>query len=116
MKATLDSVFQVAFGAELDSMCGSSEEGKNFSNAFDDASSNTVFRYVDIFWKIKKFLNIGAEAAMKKNTKIVNDFVFKLIHTKIEQMESSKDKSSVSEISLRCFFFFFRDSSLSTIA
>ncbi|PON56767.1 Cytochrome P450, E-class, group IV [Trema orientale] len=93
MKATLDSMFQVAFGAELDSMCGSSEEGKNFSNAFDDASSMTIFRYVDIFWKIKKFLNIGAEATMKKNTKIVNDFVFKLISKKIEQMGSSKEES-----------------------
>ncbi|KAL5571498.1 hypothetical protein UlMin_021095, partial [Ulmus minor] len=95
MKATLDSMFQVAFGAELDSMCGSSEEGKNFSNAFDDASSMTIWRYVDVFWKIKKFLNIGAEAAMKRNTKIVNDFVFKLIQNKIEQMQSSKDKSDM---------------------
>uniref|UniRef100_A0ABL6WNR0 Cytochrome P450 n=1 Tax=Cannabis sativa TaxID=3483 RepID=A0ABL6WNR0_CANSA len=93
MKATLDSMFQVAFGVELDSMCGSSEEGKKFSIAFDDASAMTLFRYVDILWKIKKFLNIGSEASMKKKTKIINDFVFKIIHTKIELMESSKDKS-----------------------
>ena len=104
MKATLDSMFQVAFGAELDSMCGSSEEGKNFSNAFDDASSMTIWRYVDVFWKIKKFLNIGAEAAMKRNTKIVNDFVFKLIQNKIEQMQSSKDKSEVSELANELLF------------
>ena len=98
MKATLDSIFQVAFGAELDSMCGSSEEGKRFSNAFDDASSMTVWRYVDVFWKIKKFLNIGAEADMKKKTKIVNDFVFKLIQNKIEHMKNSTEENSpVSE-------------------
>ncbi|XP_030485387.2 cytochrome P450 704C1 [Cannabis sativa] len=93
MKAILDSIFQVAFGLELDTMCGSSEEGKNFSVAFDDASAITLFRYVDIFWKIKKFLNIGAEASMKKTIKIINDFVFKIIRKKIELMESSKDKS-----------------------
>lgn len=98
MKATLDSIFQVAFGAELDSMCGSSEEGKSFSNAFDDASSITLWRYVDVFWKLKKFLNIGSEAALKKKTKIINEFAFKLISNKIEQMKNSKDKSSVSEI------------------
>ena len=98
MKAILDSMFQVAFGTELDSMCGSSQEGKRFSNAFDDASSMTLFRYVDIFWKIKKFLNIGAEATMKKNTKIINDFVLKLIRKKIKQMESSKEKSPVCGI------------------
>ncbi|GMN43030.1 hypothetical protein TIFTF001_012232 [Ficus carica] len=94
MKATLDSIFQVAFGAELDSMCGSSEEGKSFSNAFDEASSITLWRYVDVFWKLKKFLNIGSEAALKKKTKIINEFAFKLISNKIEQMKNSKDKSS----------------------
>ncbi|KAM3746347.1 hypothetical protein ACB098_06G196200 [Castanea mollissima] len=95
MKSTMDSLFQVAFGIELDSMCGSDEEGKNFSNAFNDSSAMTLFRYVDIFWRIKKFLNIGSEAMLKRSTKIVNDFVFKLIHSKIEQMKNSEDESSM---------------------
>ncbi|KVH91172.1 cytochrome P450 [Cynara cardunculus var. scolymus] len=59
---TLDSIFKVAFGIDLDSMCGSNEEGVRFSNAFDDASAMTLKRYVDVTWKIKKFLNIGSEA------------------------------------------------------
>lgn len=101
MKSILDSLFQVAFGIELDSMCGSNEEGKNFSNAFDDSSSVTLLRYVDIFWRIKKFLNIGSEAALKKSTKIINAFVFKLIHSKMEQMRNSKDECSVGEQELR---------------
>ncbi|XP_062090547.1 cytochrome P450 704C1-like isoform X1 [Humulus lupulus] len=100
MKAILDSMFQVAFGVELDSMCGSSEEGKKFSIAFDDASAMTLFRYVDIFWKIKKILNIGAEASMKKKIKIINDFVFKIIRKKIELMESSKDKSLMKRVDI----------------
>ncbi|KAH0731219.1 hypothetical protein KY290_002248 [Solanum tuberosum] len=62
MKATLDSIFRVAFGVELDSMCGSNEQGKNFIAAFDDASAMTLWRYVDILWKIKRFLNIGSKA------------------------------------------------------
>lgn len=104
MKATLDSIFKVAFGAELNSMCGSNEEGKNFSNAFDNASEITVWRYVDVFWKIKKFLNIGSEAAMKQNTKTVNDFVYKLISNKINRMQSSRDDSSVSDLVMSfCF-------------
>ncbi|XP_057986060.1 cytochrome P450 704C1 isoform X2 [Hevea brasiliensis] len=36
MKSTLDSIFRVAFGVELDSMCGSNEEGVIFTNAFDN--------------------------------------------------------------------------------
>jgi len=91
MKSTLDSIFQVAFGTELNSMCGSSEEGKNFANAFDTASALTLYRYVDIFWKIKKFLNIGSEATLRKNTEVLNEFVIKLINTRILQMNSEGD-------------------------
>uniref|UniRef100_A0A6N2MY13 Uncharacterized protein n=1 Tax=Salix viminalis TaxID=40686 RepID=A0A6N2MY13_SALVM len=91
MKSTLDSIFKVAFGVELDSMCGSNEEGVKFTRAFDDASALTLWRYVDVFWKIKRFLNIGSEAALKKNVKVVNDFVYKLINKKIELMRDSEE-------------------------
>ncbi|XP_021748511.1 cytochrome P450 704C1-like [Chenopodium quinoa] len=74
MKSTLDSIFKVALGVDLDSMCGSNEEGKKFGQAFDDASASTMLRYVDIFWPIKKFLNIGAEAKLKRSVKIVDEF------------------------------------------
>ena len=105
MKSTLDSISKVAFGVELDSMCGSNLEGKEFTAAFDDSSAAIVFRYVDIFWKIKRFLNIGSEAALKKNIKVVDNFVYKLIHNKIEQMRNSKDDSSVSKLELlKCLY------------
>ncbi|KAG5009309.1 hypothetical protein AAZX31_07G079300 [Glycine max] len=90
MKSTLDSIFHVAFGTELDSMCGSNQEGKIFADAFDTSSALTLYRYVDVFWKIKKFLNIGSEARLKKNTEVVMEFVFKLINTRIQQMQTSK--------------------------
>jgi hypothetical protein len=96
MKSTLDSIFKVAFGTEIDSMRGSSEEGKNFANTFDTASALTLYRYVDVFWKIKKFLNIGSEAALRNNTEILNEFVIKLINTRIQQMKKSKGDSVVS--------------------
>uniref|UniRef100_A0A0V0ICR2 Putative ovule protein n=1 Tax=Solanum chacoense TaxID=4108 RepID=A0A0V0ICR2_SOLCH len=86
MKATLDSIFKVAFGVELDSMCGSNEEGKKFGDAFDNASEMTLWRYVDIFWKIKRTLNIGSEAKLRNNIRTIDEFVYKLIHRKTEQM------------------------------
>ena len=98
MKSTLDSIFKVAFGVELDSMCGSSEEGTNFSQAFDDSSAMTLWRYVDLSWQIKKYLNIGSEALLKKNIEVVDAFVYKLIHSKIEQMHNPQDNSSVSQL------------------
>ncbi|KAF8380393.1 hypothetical protein HHK36_027878 [Tetracentron sinense] len=88
MKSTLDSIFKVAFGVELDSMCGSSEEGACFANAFDDSSAMTLWRYVDTFWKIKRFFNIGPEAALRKNIKVIDAFVYKLIHSKTKQVRN----------------------------
>ncbi|KAJ0612409.1 putative abieta-7,13-dien-18-ol hydroxylase [Helianthus annuus] len=69
MKATADSIFKVAFGVALDNLSGSNEEGVRFSRAFDDANELTYTRLVDITWKIKKYLNIGSEAELKKNLK-----------------------------------------------
>ncbi|CAI0401204.1 unnamed protein product [Linum tenue] len=97
MKSTLDSIFKVAFGVELDSMCGSNEEGREFSNAFDDASAISLWRYVDVFWKVKKFFNIGSEATLKKKVKIINDFVYKLINSKIQQMKTQTNRSSMKK-------------------
>ncbi|KAK3435049.1 hypothetical protein EUGRSUZ_D02436, partial [Eucalyptus grandis] len=105
MKSTLDSIFKVAFGVELDSMCGTNEEGAEFSRAFDDASAMTLWRYVDISWEIKKFLNIGSEAALKKNIRIIDNFVYKLIRRKIEQMHNAtNDPSMKKENTLSRFF------------
>ncbi|KAH0766259.1 hypothetical protein KY285_002130 [Solanum tuberosum] len=94
MKATLDSIFRVAFGVELDSMCGSNEEGKKFSDAFDDASALTVRRYVDILWKIKRSLNIGLESKLKENIRTVDVFIHKMIQRKTEEM--SKPEADLS--------------------
>ncbi|KAI3918107.1 hypothetical protein MKX01_041427 [Papaver californicum] len=97
LKATLDSTFQVAFGIQLDSMCGSSDEGTLFANAFDDSSEMTAWRYVDASWMIKRFLNIGSEAKLKKDVKVIDEFVYKLIHTKIDQMSNSPNDSSMKK-------------------
>ncbi|KAK4476533.1 hypothetical protein RD792_015689 [Penstemon davidsonii] len=91
MKSTLDSISRVAFGVELDSLCGSNDESEKFSKAFDDASAMTAWRYVDVLWKIKKALNLGLEAKLKKNIEVVDGFVYKLIHNKIGQMHTLQD-------------------------
>ena len=65
MKSTMDFLFPVAFGIELDNMCGSNEEGQNFCDAFNDSSAMILWRYVEIFWRIKKFQSIGLEETIK---------------------------------------------------
>ncbi|WOL05715.1 Cytochrome P450 [Canna indica] len=92
MKSTLDSISKVGFGVELDTLSGSNEQGKAFAKAFDDSSAQILLRFLDIFWKVKRFLNIGSEATMKKNLKVIDNFVYKLIDTKIEQMSRRQDE------------------------
>ncbi|KAL6008026.1 hypothetical protein ACLOJK_033532 [Asimina triloba] len=98
MKSTLDSIFKVGFGAELDSLRGSSEEANQFAEAFDDSSALIFWRYVDPFWKLKRYFNIGSESALKKKRKVIDEFVYKLIHSKEEEMSGQQDSVKKGDI------------------
>ncbi|KAJ6328489.1 hypothetical protein OIU77_010224 [Salix suchowensis] len=82
MRCTLNSIFKVGFGVELNCLEGSSKEGTEFMKAFDDSNALVFSRYVDPLWKLKRYFNIGSEAALKKNIKIIDAFVTNLIRTK----------------------------------
>ncbi|XP_072963442.1 cytochrome P450 704C1-like isoform X2 [Typha angustifolia] len=97
MKATLDSIFRIGFGCELGVLSGSNKEGKAFAKAFDETNRQLLTRYFDVFWKIKRFLNIGSEAIMKKNVKLIDDFVYKVIDRKIEQMSKQQQETMKKE-------------------
>lgn len=96
MKSTLDSVFTVLLGVELDGMCKTSEEGTRFSVAFDTASEMVRYRYVDLFWKIKRFFNVGSEAVLRKCVDELDEFVYKIINSKIAQVKNSHPDLLVS--------------------
>lgn len=85
MRCTLDSIFEVGFGVELnclDSEGSSSEEASRFSKAFDALNALVYRRFLDPFWKLKRFLHVSSEACLRKEAKVVDDFVKKLIVTK----------------------------------
>ncbi|RWR89318.1 p450 domain-containing protein [Cinnamomum micranthum f. kanehirae] len=98
MKATLDSIFKVGFGTELNTLSGSNEEGNRFAEAFDDSSALTFYRYVDVFWKLKKLLNIGSEAVLMEKSKVLDQFVYNVIETKKEQISSQQDTMPKEDI------------------
>lgn len=66
------------------------KRAKHSRRHFDEASAQTLYRVFDIFWNVKRFLNIGAEARMKKNVKLIDDFIYNMIDKKIEQMSTQK--------------------------
>lgn len=106
MKSALDSILQVSFGIDIeDSIQGSDEEITKFSTAFDTSSSMTLWRYVDVFWPIKKALNIGSEGTLKKNMSIVDEYIYKLIHNALGQRDKLGNNTAVSELVLLLLSF-----------
>lgn len=117
MKSTLDSIFKVGFGFDLDTLSGSDEVSNRFMTAFDDSNGITYWRYVDLLWRVKRYFNFGSEAILKKNIDVVDSFVFEWIEHKREQMKNGKLNVSVikdidqvptfcySSYFLRCFLF-----------
>lgn len=90
MKSTLDSIFKVGFGVDLNTLSGLDFLGNQFIRAFDDSNVIVYWRYVDLLWRIKKFLNLGSEAALKRNIKVIDSFIFELIRCKREQMTNKE--------------------------
>ena len=95
MRCTLDSIFKVGFGVDLNCLDGSSKEGVKFMKAFDDANALVYWRYVDPSWKLKRVLNISSEAALKKNIKVINTFVNGVITRKRKQVAELQDSVSM---------------------
>lgn len=98
MHCTLDSIFKVGFGVDLNCLEGSSEEGGVFIKAFDDSNALIYWRYVDPLWKLKRFLNVGCEAALRNNIKLINDFVLNLISKRREQLEKNQHCNEKEDI------------------
>ena len=49
MQCTLDSIFKIGFGVELNCLEGLSNEGTAFMKAFDDSNALVFWHYVDPF-------------------------------------------------------------------
>ncbi|KAL9234403.1 hypothetical protein vseg_009280 [Gypsophila vaccaria] len=98
MRCTLDSIFKVGFGVDLNCLEGSSNEGVEFMKAFDDANALVYWRYVDPSWKIKRALNVGSEASLKKNIKVINAFVNGVITRKRQQLDEQHDSNVKEDI------------------
>ncbi|KAE8782135.1 hypothetical protein D1007_44518 [Hordeum vulgare] len=86
MRSTLDSIFTIGFGVKLGALSNSNQEGAAFARAFEDASEQVLYRFLDPLWKAKRLLGVLSEAAMKRSVRTINDFVYAVIDRKIEQM------------------------------
>ncbi|KAF8028239.1 hypothetical protein BT93_E0983 [Corymbia citriodora subsp. variegata] len=96
MRCTLDSIFKVGFGVELNCMEGSSKEGRAFMKAFDEANALIYWRYVDPSWKLKRLFNIGSEARLRSNITLIDNFVHQLIRNKRNQLPGQRQRPNAN--------------------
>ena len=101
MKATMDSIFTIAVGVDLDTLSGS-DEGSRFAAALDDASEFTLLRFVNAFWKVSRFLNVGAEAALRRRIEVVDEFMYKRIRARADEIsDDGEAHDTVSMLRLK---------------
>jgi len=101
LRATMDSIFTIAFGLDLDTLMGGSEKGSRFAAAFDDASEFTLLRYVNAFWKAQRFLGVGSEAKLRQRVKVVDEFVYKCIRDRAQELSHSKATEDAVPVSAK---------------
>lgn len=94
-KAAMDSIFAVTFGSDLNTLMGTTsssgvdgEEASRFAAAVDDASEFALLRYVNPFWKAMRLLNVGPEAALRDRIKVVDEFVYRRIRARSEDLSA----------------------------
>ncbi|KAF3775340.1 Cytochrome P450 704C1 [Nymphaea thermarum] len=84
-KYSMDCIFEVGFGLKLNILDGSNEEAIRFAKAFDESNALTYHRYCNLFWKVKRFFNVGTEATLRKNIAVIDEFVRKIISSRRKQ-------------------------------
>jgi len=87
---TMDSICEIAFGQDIDTLHSDSTFGK----AFDSAQAITTLRFLrpPLIWKLERFLNIGGERQLKKDVQLLRKFCEKIItdRQKIKQDDLRK--------------------------
>ena len=87
MSSTMDGISKLGFGIEVNSLSiDNSGPGSSFANAFDNANAFLFGRHFDPIWKLKRYFNIGLEVVVKKNIKFVDDFVYKVIQSRRDEI------------------------------
>ncbi|OMO93239.1 Cytochrome P450 [Corchorus capsularis] len=97
MRMTLDSICKVGFGVEIGTLAPNLPDNK-FAQAFDTANIIVTLRFIDPFWKLKRFLNVGSEALLEKSIKIIDEFTYNVIRRRKAEIKETKETCKTSKI------------------
>lgn len=86
MRLTLDGICKVGFGVDIGTLSPSLPEVP-FATNFDNANEAVTYRFYDPLWPLKQLLNVGREAVLARSVKAVDDFTYKVIHTRRAELQ-----------------------------
>ncbi|CAM6114405.1 unnamed protein product [Calypogeia fissa] len=97
MRLTLDSICKVGFGVDIGYLTPELP-ALPFATAFDCANFLAVRRYIDLFWKIKRTLNIGTEAKLRSYLNVMDTFLYNMIDNRRREMQKDPNKEGRPDI------------------
>jgi len=87
LRSTMDGICKLGFGVDINSLTNTNSGAEaSFAMAFDTANALLMWRYFDVAWKLKRYFNFLSEATMKNNIKTVDDFVYKVIQSRKQEI------------------------------
>jgi cytochrome P450 len=93
-KYTMDSFFKIAFGITTDTIMEKSKDGKAaaFTRAFDNSMKVVMRRFISspVLIKLQKFLNVGPEAELPQYLRVINEYVYELLDSRMREFEEAK--------------------------
>lgn len=103
LRSTMDGFCKLGFGVDINSLSNNNSGAEaSFAMAFDTANALLMWRFLDVAWKLKRYFNILSEANLKDNIKTVNDFVYKVIQSRKEEISSVQNNYVKPDILSRC--------------
>jgi cytochrome P450 len=80
LRLTLDSICKTGFGIEMGTLEPSLPDIP-FAKAFETTNEIVSHRFMDPWWKLKRFFQVGTQATVVQSTKEVDDFAYNVIRT-----------------------------------
>nr|XP_029119641.1 cytochrome P450 704B1 [Elaeis guineensis] len=97
MRMTLDSICKVGFGVEIGTLSPNLPDN-SFAQAFDAANIIVTLRFIDPFWRIKRFLRTGSEALLEQSIKVVDEFTYDVIRKRKAEIERARASGKHKQI------------------
>jgi len=89
MRLTMDSICKISFGIEMGALEPSLPDIP-FAKAFETTNEIVSHRFMDPWWKLKRFFKVGTEATVVKSAKEADDFTYNVIRTRRAELAAAR--------------------------